>query len=62
MVDKSPDNPEFHYHLGMAQLRSGEQQSATGNLEAALRSPRQFTGIEAARAALAQIKKGSPAG
>jgi tetratricopeptide (TPR) repeat protein len=56
-VDKAPDSPEMHYHLGMAQLRSGEQQAAEQNLEAATRSQRAFAGMEDARAALAQLKK-----
>ena len=61
-VDKAPDSPMFHYHLGMAQLRSGEPQTAAQNLETALQSPQQFVGIDEARAALAQLKKGPSAG
>ncbi len=61
-VDKAPDAPEPRYHLAMAQLRSGAQQTATQNLEAALRSPQPFEGMDEARAALAELKKGTPAG
>jgi tetratricopeptide (TPR) repeat protein len=61
-VDKSPDSPELRYHLGMAQLRSGEPQVAEQNLETALRSSRPFSGIDEARAALAQLKKAPSAG
>jgi tetratricopeptide (TPR) repeat protein len=60
-VDKSPNLPELRYHLGMAQLRSGEPQSAQQNLEAALRTARPFDGINEARTTLAQLKK-SPTG
>jgi tetratricopeptide (TPR) repeat protein len=56
-VDKEPTAPELRYHLGMAQLRSGEQQAAQQNLESALGANRPFAGIDEARAALAQIKK-----
>jgi tetratricopeptide (TPR) repeat protein len=56
-VDKAPSAPEMRYHLGMAQLRSGEQQAAQQNLESALDANRPFAGIDEARAALAQLKK-----
>ena len=61
-VDKAPDSPELRYHLGMAQLRGGAQQTAVKNLEAALRSPRPFVGVNEARAALAQAKKTASSG
>jgi tetratricopeptide (TPR) repeat protein len=56
-VDKAPAAPELRYHLGMAQLRSGEQQAAQQNLETALRSDHPFAGMDEAKAALAQLKK-----
>jgi tetratricopeptide (TPR) repeat protein len=56
-VDKAPTAPELRYHLGMAQLRSGEQQAAQQNLETALHSERPFAGMDEAKAALAQLKK-----
>jgi tetratricopeptide (TPR) repeat protein len=56
-VDKAPTAPEIRYHLGMAQLRSGEQQSAEQNLESAVGSNRPFPGMDDAKAALAQLKK-----
>jgi tetratricopeptide (TPR) repeat protein len=61
-VDKAPDLPELRYHLGMAQLRSGEPQVAEQNLETAVRSPRPFSGMDEARATLAQLKKTPSAG
>ncbi len=58
-VDKSPDAPEFRYHLAMAQLRSGETQGAQQNLETALGQARPFDGINDARMTLARLKKNS---
>jgi tetratricopeptide (TPR) repeat protein len=56
-VDKAPAAPEMRYHLGMAQLRSGEQQAAEQSLESALGTNRPFAGMDEARATLAQLKK-----
>jgi predicted Zn-dependent protease len=56
-VDKAPAAPEMRYHLGMAQLRSGEQQAAEQSLELALKTNSPFAGIDEARSALAQLKK-----
>jgi tetratricopeptide (TPR) repeat protein len=60
-VDKVP-SPEYRYHLGMAQLRSGEQQSAEQNLESAVNASGAFPGIDEARATLAQLKKTAAVG
>jgi Tfp pilus assembly protein PilF len=46
----------MRYHLGMAQLKTGDRVSAEKNLEAAVRSGRQFHGAKEAQAALDQIK------
>lgn len=56
-VDKAPSAPEMRYHLGMAQLRSGESEAARRNLESAVNSNASFFGIEEARAALSELKK-----
>jgi Flp pilus assembly protein TadD len=61
-VDKQPADPELRYHLGMAQLRSGEHQPAQQNLEAALRSSQPFVGKDEAKAALARLKSEAPLG
>jgi tetratricopeptide (TPR) repeat protein len=61
-VDKQPSEPELRYHLGMAQLRSGERQPARQNLEAALSSGQSFIGRHEAEAALAQLKSVAAAG
>lgn len=55
-VDKSPESPLMRYHLGMAQLKTGDRASAEKNLEAAVRSGRPFHGAKEAQAALDQIK------
>ncbi|MET0533802.1 MAG: tetratricopeptide repeat protein, partial [Steroidobacter sp.] len=55
-VDKSPESPLMRYHLGMAQLKTGDRAGAEKNLEAAVRSGRQFHGSREAQTALEQIK------
>jgi tetratricopeptide (TPR) repeat protein len=59
-VDKQPADPELRYHLGMAQLHSGEHQPAQQNLETALSSSRPFVGRDEAKAALARLKSDAP--
>jgi Tfp pilus assembly protein PilF len=61
-VDKAPDAPEFRYHLGMAQLKSGESQAAQQNLESAVNANKPFSGLDDARATLAQLKKSGSVG
>jgi tetratricopeptide (TPR) repeat protein len=61
-VDKEPGEPELHYHLGMAQLRSGERQPAQQNLETALSSGQPFVGRDEAKAALMRLKSIPPSG
>jgi tetratricopeptide (TPR) repeat protein len=61
-VAKQPAEPELRYHLGMAQLRSGERQSAQQNLETALSLARPFIGMDEAKATLAQLKKATSLG
>ncbi len=36
-VRKAPESPTYKYHLGMAQIASGNRQQGRTNLEAALR-------------------------
>ncbi|HKE94861.1 MAG TPA: tetratricopeptide repeat protein, partial [Povalibacter sp.] len=56
-VDKSPDSPLLRYHLGMAQLKSGNTDAARENLEAAVKSGRVFMGVKEAQAALDELKR-----
>jgi len=58
-VDKSPDSPVMRYHLGMAQLKSGDAGSARENLEAAIKSGHAFMGFKEAQATLEEIKRSS---
>jgi tetratricopeptide (TPR) repeat protein len=51
-----PQSHEVHYHLGMAELRSGQADRARADLEAALAGSSRFFGEEDARAALATLK------
>jgi tetratricopeptide (TPR) repeat protein len=56
-VEKSPESPLMRYHLGMAQLRTGDRAAARQNLEAAVAAGRTFHGVNEAQAALAEIKR-----
>jgi predicted Zn-dependent protease len=51
-----PQSHEVHYHLGMAELRSGQPDRARTDLETALAGASRFVGEEDARAALAALK------
>lgn len=50
-----PQSREVHYHLGMAELRSGQTDRARTDLETALAGSARFSGEEDARAALATL-------
>lgn len=56
-VDRSPQNPEFSYHLGMAQLKAGNTLGAQKSLQLAVDTNRSFPGVDEARKTLAQLKK-----
>ncbi|HEV2700511.1 MAG TPA: tetratricopeptide repeat protein [Steroidobacteraceae bacterium] len=51
-----PQSHEVHYHLGMAELRSGQADRARTDLETAVAGSSRFFGEEDARAALASLK------
>lgn len=55
-AEKSPGSAEIHYHLGMAQLRSGDRAAARISLESALSGSPTFHGIDDARTALASLR------
>lgn len=55
-AEKAPTSAEIHYHLGMAQLRSGDREGAKVSLESALSGSPQFQGSEDARSALASLR------
>jgi Flp pilus assembly protein TadD len=52
----SPDNPRFHYHLGMAYARSGQPTLARQQLQQVLRLSPQSSDAEDARKQLAELK------
>ena len=55
-ADRSPDSKIIRYHLGMAELQTGERDHARTNLESALSGTSDFAGAEEARSALASLK------
>ncbi len=57
-IDKSPGEPEFHYHLAEALVRSGEPGSARKSLEIALASQKKFNGRDAAEELFLKLNRG----
>ena len=53
-VAKAPDNPVYHYHLGLAQLKAGNTRQGRAALTRALALKSDFKGADDARKALAQ--------
>jgi tetratricopeptide (TPR) repeat protein len=49
---KAPDDPEIHYHLGVAYVQSGDFTKAKGSLQRALSLRPNFEGADEARKAL----------
>ena len=54
-IDRSPKNPLFHYHLGLAYIRSGDRSKAKTTLEEALRLGANFPGADDARKQLSTL-------
>jgi tetratricopeptide (TPR) repeat protein len=54
-VHKAPDSAEFHYHLGMALLGTGQKTKAKENLQAALRMNLDTDDAQKAQQTLAQL-------
>lgn len=59
VVEKSPDVPIYHYHLGMIYLKTGERAAAAEHLQKAVNSGKDFVGLEEARSALILATEGS---
>ncbi|MBS0379237.1 MAG: tetratricopeptide repeat protein [Proteobacteria bacterium] len=55
-VAQSPESVLMRYHLGMAQLKTGDRDGARRNIELALDSGRTFLGQQDARNALNELK------
>jgi tetratricopeptide (TPR) repeat protein len=54
-VEKNPNDPASHYHLGMAYVRAGDLEKGRKSLQRAVASKIEFDGIAEARKTLAQI-------
>ena len=54
-IEKSPDNPSYHYHLGMAYFMNGEKDKAKEMLSKAITIKPDFAGAEEAKKTLAEI-------
>jgi tetratricopeptide (TPR) repeat protein len=54
-VELAPGSPLLRYHLGMAQLQTGQTENARRNLEISTSGQSNFTGSDEARAALAKL-------
>ena len=48
-LDQEPNNPDFHYHLGLVYAQAGEDAKARRSLQAALKLNPQFPGADHAR-------------
>ena len=58
-VQKDPNNPLFHYHLGLAYKKAGNSTQARESLSRALTLKPDFSGAQEARAALESLKTGA---
>jgi Flp pilus assembly protein TadD len=58
-TEKDPTNAIYHYHLGLAYARAGENAQASQSLTRALSIAPNFTGAPDARSVLNSLKAGS---
>ena len=58
-VEKSPRNPVYHYHLGLAYEQAGERENAQRSLRRALELSSRFVGADDARQVLDRLTAGS---
>jgi tetratricopeptide (TPR) repeat protein len=56
-ADEAPQAAQMKYMLGMAQYKAGKRVDALRNLEASVQAGQAFTGIDDARAAIAELKR-----
>jgi tetratricopeptide (TPR) repeat protein len=52
-IERAPDNPTYHYHLGLAYLQAGHEKQGRSALQRALALRADFAGADDARARLA---------
>jgi uncharacterized protein HemY len=50
------DNPEVHYHLGMAYYKNGNTELAKQSLQQALKLRQDFLGVQEAQQVLGQLQ------
>ena len=55
-VEKAPDNPLLHFHLGLAYAKAGDAGKARGSLERALKLQPTFDGADEARRVLSGLR------
>jgi Flp pilus assembly protein TadD len=55
-VQLAPKNPEYQYHLGMAQFAAGDRVKARATLTQALALAQTFDGADDARKMLSQLQ------
>jgi tetratricopeptide (TPR) repeat protein len=60
-LSKTPDSPVSLYHLGMALALAGQADAARDNLARSLRSGRNFSGMDEAKATLDKLANQAPA-
>lgn len=58
-VERNPNNPVYHYHLGLAYLQSGDKVRGRNELQRALEISQDFSGADDARKQLAQSVNGT---
>jgi len=54
-IEKEPENPIFHYHLGLTYHKMGKLEDAKASLERSLKISKDFDGADEARTLLNQI-------
>jgi tetratricopeptide (TPR) repeat protein len=57
-VEKDPSNPTYHYHLGLAYLKAGDEARGRSSIERALALRSDFSGADDARRVLATTGRG----
>jgi tetratricopeptide (TPR) repeat protein len=58
-VERNPNNPVYHYHLGLAYLQSGDKRRGRSELQRALEISQDFNGADDARRQLGQSSNGT---
>ncbi|HTV50585.1 MAG TPA: tetratricopeptide repeat protein [Steroidobacteraceae bacterium] len=58
-TERAPEAREIRYHLGMAELRTGQKDRARRDLTSAVSGSARFAGVDEARATLASLNSGT---